>query len=63
MAGAITVFALLFGPRLLILSPLVLLVGWARWQVRAHTLFQALAGTALAVTVTIMTFLVFRIQI
>jgi membrane-associated phospholipid phosphatase len=39
------------------------LVGWARWQVRAHTLFQALAGTALAVTVTIMTFLVFRIQI
>jgi hypothetical protein len=63
MAGAVTVFALLFGPRLLVLSPLVLLVGWARWQVRAHTLFQALAGTALAVTVTIMTFLVFRIQI
>ena len=63
MAGAVTVFILLFGPRLFVLSPLVILVGWARWQVRAHTLFQALAGTILAVIVTIAIFLLFRIQI
>jgi hypothetical protein len=63
MTGAVTVFVLLFGPWLLVLSPLVLLVGWARWQVRAHTIFQALAGTALAVIVTIATFLAFGIHV
>jgi membrane-associated phospholipid phosphatase len=61
MAGVVIVFILLFGPRLFVLSPLVILVGWARWQVRAHTLFQALAGTILAVIVTVATFLLFRI--
>lgn len=56
MAGAVTVFTLMFGPRLLLLSPLVALVAWARWQVRAHTALQALAGTALAVSVTVAVF-------
>lgn len=36
IAGSVTVFVLLFGPALLVLSPLVPLVGWARWQARAH---------------------------
>ncbi len=53
MAGSVTVLVLIFGPLCLLLSPLVVLVGWARWQVRAHTLLQALAGTVLAVSVTI----------
>lgn len=59
MAGAVTVFTLMFGPRLLLLSPLVALVAWARWQVRAHTVLQALAGTALAVSVTVAVFWLF----
>jgi hypothetical protein len=45
-AGAITVCALLFGPRSLWLSPPVALVGWARRRVHAHTLWQILAGSA-----------------
>ncbi|GHO89392.1 hypothetical protein [Dictyobacter formicarum] len=63
MAGAVTVFVLLFGPRWLALSPLVFLVGWARWQVRAHTVLQAIAGTCLAVFVTVATFHLFGIQL
>ncbi len=62
MAGAVTAFVLLFGPLCLLLSPLVVLVGWARWQVRAHTLLQALAGTALAVSVTLALFWLFGIH-
>ncbi|GCE09536.1 hypothetical protein KDAU_68650 [Dictyobacter aurantiacus] len=58
-----TVFVLLFGPRLLALSPLVFLVGWARWQVRAHTVLQAIAGTCLAIVVTVVTFQLFGIQL
>src|SRR5260370_31737809 len=61
MAGAVTVCVLLFGPRFLFLSPLVALVGWARWKVRAHTLLQALAGTALAVSVTVTLFWMFGV--
>ena len=56
IAGTVTAFTLLFGPRLLLLAPLVALVGWARWRVGAHTPLQALAGTALAVGVTIAIF-------
>jgi hypothetical protein len=36
ITGAVTVLVLLFGPLALLLAPLVPLVGWARWQVRAH---------------------------
>ena len=61
MAGAVTVFVLMFGPRFLFLSALVVLVGWARWQVGAHTLPQALAGTALAVSVTVTLFWMFGV--
>ena len=63
MAGAVTVFVLLFGPLMLVLSPLVLVVGWARWQVRAHSIYQAIAGTILAVVVTIVTFFLFGIRV
>jgi hypothetical protein len=59
VAGAITAISFIFGPLFLLLAPLVVLVAWARWQVRAHTLLQALAGTALAVAVTVVTFGVF----
>jgi hypothetical protein len=61
LAGAVTVCVLLYGPHLLLLAPLVPLVAWARWEVRAHTVLQAIAGTLLAVGVTLLTFLLFGI--
>jgi hypothetical protein len=59
VAGAVTAIWLIFGPIFLLLAPLVVLVAWARWQVRAHTPLQALAGPVLAVAVTVATFGVF----
>jgi len=53
MAGAVTILWILFGPLAALLAPLVLLVAWARWRVGAHTPLQALAGTVLAVSVTV----------
>jgi hypothetical protein len=59
IAGAIVGLSLVFGPIFLWLSPLVVLVGWARWRVHAHTIPQALAGTLLAVSVTFGVFFLF----
>lgn len=59
-AGALTTCLLLFGPALLLLTPLVVCIGWARWRVRAHTLFQAGVGTLLAILVTLVVFWLFR---
>jgi hypothetical protein len=59
MAGAVTVFCLLFGLRAAWLTPLVAIVAWARWKVGAHTILQALAGTILAVSVTLTIFYLF----
>jgi hypothetical protein len=52
ITGSITVCSLLFSPWFLLLSPLIILLGWARWQVRAHTVLQACLGVILAVIVT-----------
>jgi len=52
ITGSVTVLSLLFSPWFLLLSPLVLLLGWARWQVCAHTVLQACLGLLLAVIVT-----------
>jgi uncharacterized protein DUF6545 len=61
-AGAATVLTLLFGPVGLVLVPFVVLVGWARWQLQAHTVAQALAGTALAVVITVGMFRLFGLS-
>ena len=53
MAGAVTVLWILFGPLAALLTPTVPLVAWARWRVGAHTPLQALAGTVLAMSVTL----------
>jgi hypothetical protein len=52
VTGSVTVCSLLFSPWFLLLSPLILLLGWARWQVRAHTVLQACLGVLVAVIVT-----------
>ena len=56
IAGAVTVFVLLVEPILLVLTPLVVLVGWARWRVGAPTVAQAVVATVLAVVITVGTF-------
>lgn len=59
MTGSVTVLTLVYGPLFLLLSPLIILVGWARWYVHAHTVWQALAGAALAISVTLAFFWLF----
>lgn len=44
IAGLVVVYALLFGPRALVLAPLVPLVAWARVELGAHTPAQVIAG-------------------
>lgn len=61
-AGAVTVFCLLAGPGFLMLSPLVAVVAWARWKLKAHTLLQALCGLGLGVAATVVTYSFFGIR-
>jgi hypothetical protein len=61
ITGSVTLCSLLFSPWFLLLSPLVILLGWARWQVRAHTVLQACAGFFLAIAVTWATLWLFRV--
>jgi membrane-associated phospholipid phosphatase len=61
MAGAVTVCVVVFGPRFLLLAPLVVLVAWARWKVGAHTPLQAVAGLVLAIGVTLLLFWVWGV--
>lgn len=61
VAGSTTVLTLVYGPIFLLLTPLVVLVGWARWRVQAHTPLQAVAGAALATFITVATFALFRL--
>ena len=51
------------GSVLLVLSPLVALVGWARWRDGAHTVAQAVVATTLAVVITIGTFWLVRVPV
>ena len=56
VAGSVTVIVLLIGPTPLVLSPLVVLVGWARWRVGARTVAQA-------VVIMVGTFWVMRVPV
>jgi hypothetical protein len=58
-AGAVTVCCLLVSPVFLALSPLVVLIAWARWKLEAHSPLQAICGATLAVAVTVTTFWLF----
>jgi membrane-associated phospholipid phosphatase len=53
ITGAVTILNLLYGPWFLLLTPLVVLIGWARLRVRAHTPAQAVVGTLVAFIVTV----------
>jgi len=51
-AGVLTVFTLLFGPQILLLAVLVLLLGWARVVLGDHTLTQVAAGAVIGAVVS-----------
>lgn len=55
-AGAVTVCCLLASPIFVVLSPVVVLIAWARWKLEAHSPLQAMCGATLAVAVTLTTF-------
>jgi uncharacterized membrane protein len=61
-AGAVTVCWRLSSPVFLALSPLVVLIAWARWKLEAHSPLQAICGAALAVTMTVTTFWLFGLR-
>ncbi len=61
-AGAVTVCSLLANPVFCLFFPLVVLIAWARWKLKAHTPLQAFFGAALAVVVTIAIFWLFDVR-
>jgi membrane-associated phospholipid phosphatase len=51
VAGSEAILVLVFGPWLFALTPVVLLVAWARLQLGQHTVAQVTAGIALGAVV------------
>lgn len=60
VAGTVTILILVFGPLLLLLCPLIVLVGWARVEVSDHTLAQVIAGAGLGAVVAATVFVMVR---
>ncbi len=59
-AGAVVIMILVFGPILLVLTPLIALVSWARVAIGDHTPAQAVAGVCLGATIAAVVFSVLR---
>jgi len=59
ISGAVLTLGLLASAWYFSLTPLIALVGWARWRVKAHTPMQAAAGAFLASAVTIAVYLLY----
>jgi membrane-associated phospholipid phosphatase len=51
VAGSVVILMLVFGPALVVLTPLVALVGWARIEVGDHTPVEVLVGAAIGASV------------
>ncbi len=60
VAGTIVILAVLFGPVLLLLAPLVVLVAWARVELGDHTVAQVIAGGLLGGAVAAVAFSLLR---
>ncbi len=60
VAGTVVVLVVIFGPVALLLSPLILLVGWARVELGDHTLAQVIAGALLGAVVATSVFSLLR---
>jgi hypothetical protein len=59
-AGAVVILVLIFGPALLVVTPLVVLVGWARVELGDHSPAQAVVGVALGATIAAVVFTLLR---
>ena len=51
LSGVLAILEQMFGPWVLVASPLLLLSGWARVTLRDHTLAQVIVGTVLGAAV------------
>ncbi|MEU4932582.1 hypothetical protein AB0G54_39855 [Streptomyces yokosukanensis] len=51
-SGALTILATDFGPWLLVLTPLVVLIGWSRIRLRCHTVGQVTVGVLIGAAVS-----------
>jgi membrane-associated phospholipid phosphatase len=61
VTAPLVALTVLFGERPLPFYALIPLVGWSRVYLRAHTLLQVVAGTALAIGTTLVFFRVFHV--
>ena len=61
ITAPLVALTVLFGTRPLPFYVLIPLVGWSRVYLRAHTLLQVIAGTALAIVTTLLFFRVFHV--
>ncbi|GIJ21976.1 phosphoesterase PA-phosphatase [Micromonospora lutea] len=59
-AGSAAVLVIVFGPKLLVAAPVVVLVGWSRVELRDHTVGQVIAGTVAGLLVAVPIFLLLR---
>ncbi len=59
-AGAVVILILVFGPALWVVTPLVVLVAWARVAIGDHTPAQAMAGVGLGATIAASVFTLLR---
>ena len=51
-SGALTILATVFGPWMLVLAPLVVLIGWSRVRLRCHTVGQVSVGFLIGAAVS-----------
>lgn len=60
VAGVVVILTLVFGPAMLVFSLFLFMVGWARVELRKHTLAQVIAGSGLGAVVAAVIFELLR---
>ncbi|GHI02689.1 phosphatase PAP2 family protein [Streptomyces cellostaticus] len=51
-SGALAILGSVFGPWMLVLTPLVVLIGWSRIRLRCHTVGQVTVGVLIGAAVS-----------
>ena len=63
ITASLTALTLLYGNQTLPFAVLIPMVGWARVYLKAHTVLQVVAGTALGIVSTVLFFHLFHVQL